>query len=53
MGVEAGAGAEPLVALGADVRLLPGVGPDVPLQQTRPVERLVRRVNSQGELCTT
>ena len=28
VGVETGAGAEPLVALWADVRLLPGVCPD-------------------------
>ena len=40
VGVETGAGAEPLVALWADVRLLPGVRPHVPLQQAWVVKGL-------------
>ena len=39
MRVEAGGGREPFVADLADVRLLPRVGPHVPLQQTGTVER--------------
>ena len=38
MGVETGAGAEALVALGADVWLLPCVSPHVSLEKARPVE---------------
>lgn len=40
MSVETGTGAEPLVALWADVWLLPGVCPDVSLEQAGPVKRL-------------
>ena len=51
VGVETGAGAEPLVALWAYVRLLPGVCPDVPLEQAGPVKRLAaHRAGQHGLL---
>ena len=51
VGVETGAGAEPLVALWADVRLLPGVCPDVSLEQAGPVKRLAaHRAGQHGLL---
>ena len=49
VGVETGAGAEPLVALWADVRLLPGVCPDVSLEQAGPVKRLA--AHRAGQHC--
>ena len=49
VGVETGAGAEPLVALWADVRLLPGVCPDMSLEQAGPVKRLA--AHRAGQHC--
>ena len=48
--VQAGAGAEPLVAEVALVRPLPGVGADVSLQETRTVELFATRVAGEQSL---
>ena len=52
VGVEARRGGESLLADVADVRLLAGVRPHVPLQQTRPVERLAAHAARQHRLAT-
>ena len=50
MSVETGTGAEPLVALWADVWLFPCVCPDVPLEQAGPVKRLAAHCAGQHSL---